>query len=132
MRTISKMGLGVAVLTLVAGCGSENASHNNHAGASEQNMAENGMIVDPEIPNAAAATNDAAAAEHEVEPASTKQPAAVKAPSPPPPKAAPKADAPKAVPKVAPKAAPKAAPKPEPSTPPKAECLPEHRAAGHC
>lgn len=126
MRMISKLGLGVALLTLVAGCGSEAPSHDNHAAANEQNVVDNGMIVDPEIPNAAAVTNAAAAAaEPEIEPASTNEPAAVKvAPPPPAPKSEPKADAPKA--------APKAAPKPEPSSPPKTECLPEHRAAGHC
>jgi hypothetical protein len=125
MKTMSKLGVGVALLTLVAGCGSEAPSADNQALANEQNIMDNGMIVDPEIPNAAAVTNDAAA-EPEIEPASKNEPAAVKvAPLPPPaPKAAPKADAPKA--------APKAAPKPEPSPPAKAECLPEHRAAGHC
>lgn len=126
MKTMSTLGLGVALLTLVAGCGSEPASDDNHAAANEQNVIGNGMIVDPEIPNAAAVTNDGAPAEPKIEPASTSEPAAVKvAPPPPPtPKAAPKA--------AAPKAASKAAPKPEPAPPPKAECLPEHRAAGHC
>lgn len=60
-------------------------------------------------------------------PAATNGPAATKI-APVPPKAAPKA-APKT---TAPKAAPKATPKAEPSPSPKAECLPEHRAAGHC
>ena len=125
MKTISKLGLGVAALTLVAGCGSETASHNNHAAANEQNVVDNGVIVEPEIPNAAAVTNESAVAEPAVEPASRNEPAAVKvAPPPPAPKAAPKAEAPKA--------APKAEPKPEPAPPPKEECLPEHRAAGHC
>ena len=127
MKTKSNLGLGVALLVLVAGCGTETPSVDNQALANEQNIADNGMIVDPEIPNAAVEANGVAAAEPEIEPASTNEPAAVKvAPPPPPPapKAAPRADAPKA--------APKAAPKPEPSPPPKAECLPEHRAAGHC
>ena len=127
MKTISKLGLGVALLTLVAGCGSEAPSHDNHLAANEQNVVDNGMIVDPDIPNAAVQTNVVAVPEPAVEPAVTKEPAAVKAAPPPPPaapKAAPKADAPKAAPKVA--------PKPEPSPPAKAECLPEHRAAGHC
>lgn len=134
MKTMSKLGLSVALLTLAAGCGSENASHNNHSAANEQNIADTGMIVDPEIPNAPAEANGTAAVEPEVGPAGTSEPALVKvAPSPPPaPKAAPKADAPKAAPKAAPKVAPKASPKVEPSPPPKAECLPEHRAAGHC
>ncbi|HEX8225981.1 MAG TPA: hypothetical protein VF605_19415 [Allosphingosinicella sp.] len=127
MKTISKMGLGVALLALATACGTETPSADNQALANEQNIIDNSMIVDPEIPNAAAATNGAAAAEPEVEPAGTNEPAAVKvAPVPPPPKAPPKAKA------DASKAAPKAAPKPEPSPPPKAECLPEHRAAGHC
>ena len=55
------------------------------------------------------------------------EPAATKI-APVPPRAVPKA-APKA---AAPKAAPKAPPKSEPSPQPKADCLPEHRAAGHC
>jgi outer membrane biosynthesis protein TonB len=125
MKTISKMGLGAALLVLVSGCGTETPSTDNQALANEQNIMDNGMIVDPEIPNAAAVTNGAA--KPDIEPASTNEPAAVKAPPPPPPpapKPAPKADAPKAAPKVA--------PKPEPSPPAKAECLPEHRAAGHC
>jgi outer membrane biosynthesis protein TonB len=126
MKTTLKMGLAVALLSLVAGCGSEAPSHDNHAAGNEQNIVDNSMIVDPEIPNAAVQTNVAAVPEPAVEPAVTKEPAAVKAAPPPPaaPKAAPKADAPKAAPKVA--------PKPEPSPPAKAECLPEHRAAGHC
>jgi hypothetical protein len=128
MKAISKLGLGVALLSLVAGCGSEAPTNDNHAVANEQNIVDNGMIVDPEIPNAAAQTNVAAVPEPAVEPAVTKEPAAVKAAPPPPPP-----PAPKAAPKTdAPKAAPKAAPKTEPSPPPKAECLPEHRAAGHC
>lgn len=127
MKTMSKLSLGVVLMALMAGCGSENASHNNHAAANEQNVIDNGMIVDPEIPNAAAVTNGATDVEPEVERAGTNEPAAVKvAPAPPPPKAPPKAKA------DAPKAAPKAAPKPEPAPPAKAECLPEHRAAGHC
>ena len=128
MKTKSKMGLGVALLVLVAACGTETPSADNQALANEQNIMDNGMIVDPEIPNAAAVTNGAAAVEPEVEPAGTNEPAAVKVvPAPPPsPKTLPKAKA------DAPKAAPKTAPKPEPSPPPKAECLPEHRAAGHC
>ena len=131
MKTISKLGLGVALLALTAGCGGEAPSHDNHTAANELNIVDNGMIVDSEVPNAAVQTNVSAAPEPEVEPADTKEPAAVKiAPAPPaapkvPPKA--KADAPK------PKAeAPKAAPKAEPSPPAKTECLPEHRAAGHC
>lgn len=127
MKTTFKLGLGVALLSLAAGCGSEAPSHDNHAAANEQNIVDNSMIVDPEIPNAVVQTNVAAVPEPALEPAVTKEPAAVKtAPPPPPaaPKAAPKADAPKAAPKVAPKA--------EPSPPTKAECLPEHRAAGHC
>jgi hypothetical protein len=131
MKTISKLGLGVALLALSAGCGSEAPSHDNHAAANEQNIVDNGMIVDPEIPNAAVQTNVATAPDPEVEPAATDVPAAVKvAPAPPAPqKALPKgkADAPKAKAE-----APKAAPKAEPSPPAKAECLPEHRAAGHC
>ena len=63
MKTMSKLGLGVAVLALVAGCGSETPSHNDHAAANEQNIIDNGMIVDPEIPNAAAVTNGVAPAE---------------------------------------------------------------------
>jgi outer membrane biosynthesis protein TonB len=131
MKTISKLGLGVALLAITAGCGTEAPSHDNHAAANELNIGDNGMIVDPEIPNAAVQTNVAAAPEPEVEPAGTNEPVAVKiAPVPPaPPKAPPKAkaDAPTA------KAdAPKAAPKAEPTPPAKAECLPEHRAAGHC
>ncbi len=126
MKTISRLGLGVALLSLVAGCGSEAPSHDNHAAANEQNISDNGMIVDPEIPNAAVQTNVAAPVEPAVEPAAAKEPAAVKAAPPPPPasKPAPKADAPKAAPTVVPKA--------EPSPPAEAECLPEHRAAGHC
>ena len=126
MKAKSKLGLGVALLVLVAGCGTEAPSVDNQALANEQNIADNGMIVDPEIPNAAAEANGVAAVEPEVEPAGTNEQAAVKvAPVPPPPsKAPPKADAQKAT--------AKAAPKPEPSPPPKAECLPEHRAAGHC
>ncbi|HEX8483296.1 MAG TPA: hypothetical protein VF650_15470 [Allosphingosinicella sp.] len=131
MKTISKLGLGVVLLVLTAGCGSEAPSHDNHAAANEQNIVDNGMIVDPEIPNAAVQTNVATAPEPEVEPAVANEPAAVKiAPAPPaPPKAPPKAkaDAPKAKAE-----APKAAPKSESSPPAKAECLPEHRAAGHC
>jgi outer membrane biosynthesis protein TonB len=131
MKTISKLGLGVVLLALTAGCGSEAPSHDNHAAANEQNIVDNGMIVDPEIPNAAVQTNVAAAPEPEVEPAAANEPAVVKvAPAPPaPPKAPPKAkaDAPKAKAE-----APKAAPKSESSPPAKAECLPEHRAAGHC
>jgi outer membrane biosynthesis protein TonB len=131
MKTISKLGLGVALLALTAGCGSEAPSHDNHAAANEQNIVDNGMIVDPEIPNVAVQTNVAAAPEPEVEPAATDEPAAVKIASMPPtaPKAPPeaKADAPKAKAK-----APKAPPKAEPSPPEIAECLPEHRAAGHC
>ena len=131
MKTISKLGLGVALLTLAAGCGSETPSHDNHAAANEQNIVDNGMIVDPEIPDAAVQTNAAAAPEPEVEPAAANKPPAVKiAPVPPaPPKVPPKAkaDAPKAKAE-----APKAASKAEPSPPAKAECLPEHRAAGHC
>ncbi len=128
MKTMSKLGLGAALLTLVAGCGSEAPSHDNHAAANEQNIIDNGMIVDPEIPNTAVQANAAVAPELAVEPAVTKEPAAVEvAPVPPAaPKTPPKAKA------EAPKAAPKAAPKPEPSPPAKAECLPEHRAAGHC
>lgn len=123
MKTKSRLGLGVALLALLAGCGTETPSTDNQALANEQNLADNGLIADPEIPNAAAEANGAAAVAPEVEPASTNEPAAVKvAPIPPPAKA--RADAPKA--------APKAAPKPEPSQPPEAECLPEHRAAGHC
>jgi len=53
---------------------------------------------------------------------------------------APAARRPNAAPKAAPaprreqpkQATPRPAPTPEPSPPPKAECLPEHRAAGHC
>lgn len=134
MKTRSKLGMGVALLVLVAGCGAETHSADNHASANEQNIA-NGMIVDPEIPNVAVAANGTAAVEPEVEPAGTSGPAAVKvAPVPPAaPKAPPKvkADAPKAK-ADAPKPAPKAALKAEPSPPTKAECLPEHRAAGHC
>lgn len=131
MKTISKLGLGVALLALTAGCGSEAPSHDNHAPANGQNIVDNGMIVNPEIPNAAVQTNAAVAPAPEVEPATTNEPAAIKiAPVPPaPPKAQPKAkaDAPKA------KAdAPKAALKAEPAPPAQAECLPEHRAAGHC
>lgn len=64
-------------------------------------------------------------------PAATSEPPATKI-APVPPKAPPKA-APKPAPKAdTPKAATKAAPKAEPSPPAKAECLPEHRAAGHC
>ena len=127
MKTMSKLGLGVALLTLVAGCGSEAPSHDNYPAANEQNIIDNGMIADPEIPNAAVQTN-VAASELAAKPAVTKEQAAAKiAPVPPgAPKAPPKAKA------DAPKAAPKAAPKPEPSLPAKAECLPEHRAAGHC
>lgn len=127
MKTTLRLGLRVALLSLVAGCGSEAPRHDNHAAANEQNIVDNSMIVDPEIPNAAVQTNAAALPEPAVEPAVTKEPATVKvAPPPPPPapKAASKADVPKAAPKVA--------PKPEPSPPAKAECLPEHRAAGHC
>ena len=128
MKTISRLGLGVALLALAAACGTETPSADNQALANEQNIMDNGMIVDPEIPNAAVEANGTAAVEPEVEPAGTNEPSAVKvAPvPPPPPKARPKAKA------DAPKAAPKATPKPEPSTPPKTECLPEHRAAGHC
>ena len=130
MKTISKLGLGVALLALTAGCGSEAPSHDNHP-ANEQNVVDNGMIVDPEIPNAAVQANVAAAPEPEVEPAAASEPSAAKiAPVPPaPPKAPPKAkaDAPKAK-----SEAPKAAPKAEPAPAAKAECLPEHRAAGHC
>jgi hypothetical protein len=111
-----RLGLGVALLSLAAGCGGGAPSHDEHAAANEQNIADNGMIVDPQIPDAAVQTNVAAVPEP-----------AVKVAPPPPrpaPKAAPKADAPKAT--------VKAAPKPEPSGPAKAECLPEHRAAGHC
>ncbi|HEX8623657.1 MAG TPA: hypothetical protein VF782_01120, partial [Allosphingosinicella sp.] len=101
MKTISKLGLGVALLALTAGCGSEAPSHDNHA-ANEQNVVDNSMIVDPEIPSAAVQANVAAAPEPEVEPAATSEPAAVKiAPAPPaPPKALPKAksEAPKAAP----------------------------------
>jgi outer membrane biosynthesis protein TonB len=133
MKTISKLGLGVALLALTAGCGSEAPSHDNHSAANGQDIVDNGMVVDPEIPNAAVQTNVAAAPEPEVEPAASNEPAVVKiAPVPPAaPKAPPKADAQKAKADV-PKAAPKAAPKPEASPPAKAECLPEHRAAGHC
>jgi outer membrane biosynthesis protein TonB len=135
MKMKSKSGLGVALLVLVAGCGTEAPSADNQALASEQNIADNGMIVDPEIPNRAVAANGTAAVEPEIDPARTNEPAAVKvAPVPPAaPKAPPKAktDAPKAK-ADAPKAAPKTAPKAEPSPPTKAECLPEHRAAGHC
>lgn len=124
MKTRSRLGMGVAMLVLVAGCGTETPSADNQPSANEQNIADNGMIVDPEIPNAAVEANGAAAVEPEVKPTGTSEPAAGKvAPVPPPPAKA-KTDAPKA--------APKATPKPEPSQPPKAECLPEHRAAGHC
>ena len=124
MKTKSKLGLGVALLVLVAGCGTETPSADNQALANEQNIADNGMIVDPEIPNAAetivAATEGSAA-----EPVGKPMPVKIAPVPPAAPKA--KADAPKA------KAdAPKAAPKAEPSPPSKAECLPEHRAAGHC
>ena len=106
MKTIAKLGLGAALLALAAGCGSETPSSDNQALANEQNVVDNGLIVDPEIPNAVVATNGAAAAE----PAATNEPDAVKvAPVPPaapkaPPK--PKADAPK--PKAPPPADPHA------------------------
>ena len=93
MKTRSKLGLGVTLLVLVAGCGTETPSPDNQALANEQNIADNGMIVDPEIPNAAVEANGTAAVEPEVEPAGTNEPAAVKvAPVPPAaPKAPPKA-----------------------------------------
>lgn len=107
MKTISKLGLGVAMLALVAGCGTETPSADNQASANEQNIVDNGLIMDPEIPNAAVETNVAAAAEPAAEPAATTEPAAVKiAPVPPAaPKAPPKAKAEAPKPKAAPPAA---------------------------
>lgn len=98
MNTISKSGVGAALLALTAGCGSETPSADNQAFANGQTAVENSMIVDPEVPVAVDA-NGAAAAEPASEAAATNEPAAVKiAPVPPAaPKAAPKAkaDAPK-------------------------------------
>lgn len=122
MKTKAKLGLGAALLVLAAGCGSEVPSADNQALANAQESVDNGMIVDPEIPNAAVEANGAAAVEPGVEPAGANPPAAVKVAPAPPPKVPPKAKA----------EAPKAPPKPEPVPAPKEECTAEHRAAGHC
>ena len=99
MKTIVKLGLGLALLTLAAGCGTETPSAENQALANEQNIVANSLIVDPEIPNAAVETNGAAVAPPAAEQAGADERDAVKvAPAPPPAPKAPskaKAEAPK-------------------------------------
>lgn len=100
MKTISRLGVGAALLALVAACGTESTPADNQGLANEQNIVDNGIVVDPEISNAASAAEPAA------EPAGADEPDAVKvAPVPPPaPKAPPKAKAEPPKPKAPPPA----------------------------
>ena len=126
MKRITTLLMTAGALAL-AGCSGGEEGANNAAA----NMAAENVAIDPimnDMENASIAVADAPETTATPSaPAAKDEPAATKI-APVPPKAAPKA-APKA---DAPKAAPKATPKAEPTPPPKAECLPEHRAAGHC
>jgi outer membrane biosynthesis protein TonB len=117
MNSISRSGLGAALLVLAAGCGGQSAD-NQAVAANEAGQLDNSMMVD------LSKVNEQAAAPS-VEPVTSDEPQAVKM-APPSSKAPPPAP-PKAAPKPPPKAeAPKTAPTPKAPPAPPAD---EH--AGH-
>ena len=127
MKRITTLLMTAGALALAGCSGGEEGTNNAAANVAAENLSAD--FVTNEMDNGFNAA--AEATDTSVTPpapaAAKEEPAATKiAPAPPKaaPKAAPKADTPKAAPKTTPKA--------EPAPPPKAECLPEHRAAGHC
>ena len=124
--TIMLMGAGALALAACSGGGGGNDVAANTAG---ENATANVMF--DEANNLGNVAEAPAGAEEEGN-ATAATPAAPADPTP-------AARRPNAAPKAAPaprperpKVAPRPEPTPEPSPPPKAECTPEHRAAGHC
>jgi hypothetical protein len=132
MKRITTLLMTAGGLALAACSGEGDGSQNVSGNTAEENAVGNVMVDE-----ASSLGNVSPAAQPPAEDAKgnsvAAQPAAPAAPAPaarrpnPAPKVAP------AVPPAAPRpATSRPAPRPEPSPSPKAECLPEHRAAGHC
>lgn len=130
MKRMTILLMSAGAFALAACSGGEEGGNDAAANTAGENAIADVMFDEANnLGNAA----EAAPAGAEVEGnATAAAPAASSAP-------APAASRPNAAPEEAPaprperpKVAPRPAPTPEPSPPPKAECLPEHRAAGHC
>lgn len=132
MKRITTLLMGAGALALAACSGGDEGGNNAAANMADENAIANVMFEEANsLGNGAdAAPAGAQGAEDDTNAATPSAPAA----SPPevrPPNAAPKtAPAPR---RERPKeTAPRPAPTPEPVPPPKTDCTPEHRAAGHC
>ena len=129
MKRITKLLIGAGALALSACSGGEERGNNAASNTAGENATANVMFDES---NSLANVADAAPAGAEEAEGNTAAPQ----PAAPAPATSPSNTAPKAAP--APRSAPpkqttpRPVPTPEPSPPPKAECTPEHRAAGHC
>ena len=121
MKRLAILLMTVGALALAGCSGGEEGADNAAANMAADNFGVDAVTNEMnDSSNAAARAPDATAAP--AASAAKDEPAATKiAPVPP-----------RAVPRPAPKADAPKAPRAEPAQPPKEECLPEHKAAGHC
>jgi len=132
MKRFTNMLVGTGALALAACSGSDEGSNTTAANAAAENVAANVIFDDANsFGNVDGAAPAGAEEAEDNTMATTRSAPAAQAPAARRPNAAPKA-APAPPAKQPKQTTPRPAPRPEPSPPPKAECLPEHRAAGHC